>query len=153
MPRPAALEAAMNVSEVMTRNVQVVKPQSGVAQAAQLMKQFDCGCLPVVDGRSLVGMVTDRDIATRFVAEGRDPATSLVDDIMTPTVVHAYEDQELKEAAEVMASWQVRRLPVLDRNGRLVGILALGDLVGRDLKSAGLALQHISQPAPVPVQS
>jgi CBS domain-containing protein len=143
----------MKVSEVMTRTVQVVKPQSGLAEAAMIMKENDFGCLPVLDGEQLVGILTDRDIATRFVAEGRDASTSLVDDIMTPTVVHAYDDQDLEEAADLMATWQVRRLPVLDRRGRLVGILSLGDIASRDLKSAGWALEHISQRATVPVQS
>ena len=144
----------MNVSEVMTRKVEVIHPQTGLPEAAMAMRTHDIGSLPVMDEDRLVGILTDRDIATRAVAERRDLMTALVDDVMTRTVVHVFEDQEVGEAVELMATWQVRRLPVLDRERRLVGILALGDLAikGRDLRDAGRALQGVSKPAlPEPV--
>jgi CBS domain-containing protein len=144
----------MKVDEVMTRKVEVIHPQAGLPEAAMTMRTHDVGSLPVMDGDRLVGILTDRDIATRAVAEKRDLMTALVDDVMTRTVVHVFEDQELGEAGELMATWQVRRLPVLDRQRRLVGILSLGDLAikGRDLRDAGRALQGVSQPArPEPV--
>ncbi len=138
----------MKVSELMTRKVEATHPQAGLAEAAMSMRTHDVGSLPVVDNDILVGIVTDRDIAIRAVAEGRDLSTSLVDDVMTKTVAHAYDDQEIEEAVELMASWQVRRLPVLNHQRRLVGILAMADLAldGRDPKDAQRALQAVSQP-------
>jgi len=138
----------MKVDEVMTRKVEVVHPQAGLAEAAMTMRTHDIGSLPVVEQDQLVGILTDRDIAMRAVGEGRDLSTSLVDDVMTRTVVHVYDDQEVEEAVELMATWQVRRLPVLNRQRQLVGILALADLAvnGHNPEDAGRALQGVSEP-------
>jgi CBS domain-containing protein len=138
----------MKVSEVMTPEVKSIHPQAGLPEAAMAMRTLDVGSLPVLEGDRLVGIVTDRDIAVRAVAEGRDLATALVGDVMTKTVVHVFEDQDVDDAVERMATWQVRRLPVVNRQRRLVGILSLADLAvnGRNSKDAGRALHGISQP-------
>jgi CBS domain-containing protein len=103
----------------------------------------------VVDGERLVGILTDRDITVRAVAEGRELATTLVDDVMTREVVFASEDQEVDEAARIMGQRQIRRLPVVDRDQRLVGIVSLADLAvdSPDRGTAGEALEQISEPA------
>src|SRR5947209_1379155 len=118
----------MLVREVMTRDVAVVHPDTPVQEAADRMKDLDVGLLPVCDGDRLVGMVTDRDLTVRSTAEGLDPWTACVRDALTPGVVYCFEDQDAAEAARVMKERQVRRLPVLDRDKRLVGIVSLGDL-------------------------
>ena len=139
----------MKLRDLMTRGVEVVDPHDGLPEAAMKMRSLDVGSVPVCDGDRLVGMLTDRDITVRAVAEGRDLSTTLVDDVMTREVVYATEDQEVDEAARLMADRQVRRLPVIDRHDRLVGIVSLGDLAvdsGED-QAAGEALERISRPA------
>ena len=139
----------MKLRDLMTRGVEVVDPHDGLPEAAMKMRSLDVGSVPVCDGERLVGMLTDRDITVRAVAEGRDLSTTLVDDVMTREVVYATEDQEVDEAARLMADRQVRRLPVIDRHDRLVGIVSLGDLAvdsGED-QAAGEALERISRPA------
>src|SRR5207245_1935123 len=111
---------------IMTGNVEVVRPSDSVADAAKKMKLLDVGLLPVCEGDRLVGMLTDRDITVRATAAQRDPAATRVADVMTPEVVTCYEDQDLQEAAGLMADKQIRRLPVLNRMGKLVGIVSLG---------------------------
>ena len=118
----------MRVSEVMTRRVECTHPEANLQEAAAKMKSLDIGPLPVCDNDRLVGMVTDRDITVRATAEGEDPTTIHVRDIMTPEVVTCFEDQDVAEAARLMQAEQDRQLPVLDRGGRLVGIVSLGDL-------------------------
>ena len=137
----------MQVREVLTHNVERIPPDTSVREAAQKMKGKDFGVLPVFEGDRLIGMVTDRDIVTRAVAEGRGPDTP-VRDVMSQGVVYAFEDQELKEAAKIMKEHQVRRLIVLNRDKRLVGIVSLGDLATEgDQRSATQALKGVSQPA------
>jgi CBS domain-containing protein len=140
----------MKVSEVMTHEVRSIHPQRGLPEAALVMRKYDLGCLPVTQGKKLVGIVTDRDLALRAIGEGRDLATSLIDDVMTKTVVYVYDDQEVEEAIGLMSTAQVRRLPVLNREGKLVGILALADLAldGFDPEVAGQTLRQIAQPVP-----
>jgi len=139
----------MQLKEVMTRGVEVVRPNTGLKQAAEKMKDLDIGALPVSDGKSLIGMLTDRDITVRAVAEGRDPLTTEVQDVMTTDVVYCFEDQDVKEAAQIMADRQIRRLPIIDRDQRLVGIVSLGDLAVdiSDDSVASDALKGISEPA------
>ena len=117
----------MKVREVMTRDVAVVHPDSTLQEAADRMRQLDVGPLPVCDNDRLVGMITDRDITVRSTAEGLDPWTAQVREAMTPEVVYCSEDDDVAEAARLMNEKQVRRLPVLDRNRRLVGIVSLCD--------------------------
>ena len=140
----------MKINEIMTCDVEVVRPESTVQEAAQKLKEFEIGSVPVCDGESLVGMITDRDIAIRLAAEGKDPATVPVKRIMTPEVVWCFEDQTVEEAGRMMKENHVRRLPVISHDRRLVGILTLGDLAVRtnSLQAVGETLQEISEAAP-----
>ena len=123
----------MKVHNVMTKGAVCTRPDATLQEAAGQMKKLDVGALPVCDNDRLVGVITDRDIAVRSVADGHDPTADHVRDAMTPGIVYCFEDQDASEAAKLMAEKQVRRLPVLDRNKRLVGIVSLGDLaVDRD---------------------
>ena len=137
----------MQVSQILTREVETIRPDTSVKEAAQRMRSMDVGSLPVCDGRHLLGMVTDRDITIRVTAEGRDAATTPVQEAMTPDVCFVFEDQDVQEAARIMQERQIRRLPVLSRDKKLVGILALGDIAqtGQD-RLSGDALQQISEP-------
>jgi CBS domain-containing protein len=109
---------------------------------------MDVGSLPVCDGQRLLGMVTDRDLTIRMMAEGRDPVSTPVSEAMTPDVRYCFADQDVKEAAQLMQREQIRRLPVVDREKHLVGIVSLGDLaVAGDDRLSGDTLQDISQPS------
>ncbi|MGQ0558083.1 MAG: CBS domain-containing protein [Sphingosinicella sp.] len=137
----------MKVSDCMTRDVQMIEPNQPISQAAQFMLKADTGSLPVSDGDRLVGMITDRDIAVRAVADGRGPETP-VKDVMTDEVLYCYEDQTIDEIARNMSEQQVRRLPVLNRDKRLVGIISLGDLARHtDDESAHVALDGVTEPS------
>jgi CBS domain-containing protein len=136
----------MQVKEAMSRDVQIVNPDQSIRDAARMMAKLDCGCLPVGENDRLVGMITDRDIAVRAVAEGM-PLKTPVRDIMSPEVRYCFEDSELDEVAQNMADIKVRRLPVLDGHKRLVGILSLGDVAMTDnAADAANALCGISAP-------
>jgi len=140
----------MQVHEVMGRGVQCVHPNTTLREAAQKMRDLDVGPLPVCgDNDRLVGMLTDRDITVRAVAEGQDPRKTLVRDVMTPNVIYCFEDQDVAEAAQMMKENQVRRLVVLNRDKRLVGIVSLGDLAVDmgDEELAGNTLGGVSEPA------
>lgn len=136
----------MKVSEVMTRDVQTVRPDQPVQQAASFMLNTDAGSIPVTDGNRLVGMITDRDIAVRGIARGYGPETP-VRELMTDDLVIVRLDDDVEEAAAKMSEAQVRRLPVLDGRERLCGIVSLGDLSRQtDSDCAAEALQGVSQP-------
>ena len=117
----------MKVREAMTRDVQLVKPQQPISEAARLMAELDIGALPVEENDRLVGMITDRDIAVRAVAHGRGPDTPVAD-VMSREVKYCFEDQSIDEVTQNMGELRIRRLPVLTRDKRLIGILSLGDL-------------------------
>src|SRR6266540_279800 len=119
----------MKISNVMSRDVQLVNPDGTLREAALLMKKIDAGVLPVTENDKLVGMITDRDIAIRSIAEGKGPNTK-VRDAMSYEVKYCFEDEDVTHVAENMAELQVRRLPVMNRDKRLVGIVALADLPG-----------------------
>jgi CBS domain-containing protein len=139
----------MQVSKVMTRDAECVRPDNTLQEAARKMRDLDVGPLPVCgDNDRLVGMVTDRDIAVRAVADGQDTRTTQVRDVMTPDIIYCYEDQDVGEAARLMKEKQVRRLVVLNRDKRLVGIVSLGDLAVQtgDEKLAGNTLEAVSEP-------
>jgi CBS domain-containing protein len=138
-------EVAMKVSEAMTRDVRVANPDETIRQAAKTMASLDAGVLPVGENDHLIGMITDRDIAIRGIAQGKGPKAK-VRDVMTEDVKYCFDDQDVEEVTRNMADIQVRRLPVLNRDKRLVGILSLGDIVSRDGKDAGEALRGISRP-------
>jgi CBS domain-containing protein len=139
----------MLVREVMTRGVEGVRPDDTIQDAAQKMKDLDVGPLPVCDGERVVGMVTDRDITVRAVSDGLDPWTSKVREVMTPDVIFCFEDQDVNDAAKLMKERQVRRLVVLNRDSRMVGILSLGDIAvdSGDKHMAGGTLKSVSEPA------
>ncbi len=118
----------MLVRDIMTGNPEVVSPGDTLEQAARKMEELNVGPLPVCEGIRLVGMLTDRDITVRATAAGCDPKTTLVCDAMSQEVVSCYEDQDVREAAELMKQRQVRRLTVMSRANQLVGMLSLGDL-------------------------
>ncbi|HXV24027.1 MAG TPA: CBS domain-containing protein [Alphaproteobacteria bacterium] len=137
----------MKIHQLMTRDVEIASPEDTIQHAAMAMGRIDAGALPVGENDRLVGMITDRDIAVRAVAEGRDPLHTRVRDVMTAEVKYCYEDEDVNHVCGNMAELQLRRLPVIDRQKRLVGILSLGDLAIHEKPSkAGAALQGISQP-------
>jgi CBS domain-containing protein len=140
----------MNVKDVMTRGVKCTHPSTTLQEAARMMRDLDVGPLPVCgDNERLVGLLTDRDIAVRAVADGQDPRTTTVRDVMTPDIVYCFEDQDVSEAARLMKEHQIRRLVVLNRDKRLVGIVSLGDLAvdAGDDAMAGNTLEAVSEPA------
>jgi CBS domain-containing protein len=138
----------MKVNEIITHDPEVIRPETALIGAAQKMKSMDIGMLPVCDGDRLVGVITDRDITVRGVAQGCDPKTARVQEVMTPEVIYCFDDEDVKEAAKKMEEKQVRRLPVLNREKRLVGIVSLGDLAVRTGKEklAGEVLERVSEP-------
>jgi CBS domain-containing protein len=135
----------MRVSEAMTRDVRVCHPRQSISDAARLMAELDCGALPVGEQDRLVGMITDRDIAIRAVAHRKSPDTP-VRDAMSHEVRYCFEDQPVEQVARNMSELRVRRLPVLNHEKRLVGILSLGDLATCELRAAAQAVNGISQP-------
>jgi CBS domain-containing protein len=138
----------MQLQDVMTPEVEVITPEASIYDAATKMSHRDIGPLPVCDGERLVGMLTDRDITVRAVAAGRDPLTTQVRAIMTPDVVYGFEDQDVQDAARLMAQDQIRRLPVLTRSKQLVGMVALGDLAvhAGTHPVAAEVLEQVSEP-------
>jgi CBS domain-containing protein len=132
------------VADVMTQDVQVIEPQQSLRRAAELMVELDVGSLPVCNGRRLLGMLTDRDIVVRGVAAGLGPDTACASDAMTPDVLYCRPDQDIAEALQLMGDRQVRRLPVIDDDSRLVGIVSLGDLALQQPRAAGPVVADIS---------
>lgn len=141
----------MQVSEIMTREVETVAPDTSLQKAAEAMEAMGVGSLPVCDGQRLVGMITDRDIVVRAVAAGWSPVDTLVKDCMTEDVAYAFCDEETEEVLERMKVLQVRRLAILDRDKKLVGIVALGDIATEPDAAAearvGAAVAEISEPS------
>src|SRR5438477_1198736 len=136
----------MRVRDAMTPDVQLCTPEDTLHDAAEAMAALNCGLLPVTENNRLVGMISDRDIAIRGVAMGRGP-DSRVRDVMTADVKYCFDDQDIEEVTENMGDIQVRRLPVLDRDKRLVGIIALGDIARRNMgDGTAEALGQISRP-------
>lgn len=121
----------MNVSQCMSTDVRVCAPGDAIRDAARMMKEIDAGFLPVGENDRLIGMITDRDLAIRAVAEDRGSDTP-VRDVMSAEVLYCYEDENLDDVAAQMSSLQVRRLPVLNREKRLVGVVSLGDISHAD---------------------
>jgi CBS domain-containing protein len=138
----------MQVFEAMTPDVVRVTPEVTLMVAARAMRNLDIGPLPVCEGDRLLGMITDRDITVRATAEGRDPQQTPVSDVMSTDVVCCHEGDDIRAAAKLMQEMQLRRLLVVDDDGRLVGIVSLGDLVLQtgDEVLAGKTLEKVSQP-------
>lgn len=137
----------MKVTEFMSQDVETVSPDQPIREAAQFMLRADAGAMPVSDGDRLIGMVTDRDIAVRGVAEGLGPDTP-VREVMTADLVYCFDDEEVEAVAMKMSDAQVRRMPVLSRGGEaLVGIVSLGDISRSDQgEAASVALDGITDP-------
>ena len=136
----------MKISEVMTRDVEVARPNDTIQSVAQRMARLDVGSVPVCDGQRIQGMVTDRDITIRAVAQGLSSDTP-ISEVMTGNLEYLYADDDLDSAADKMADSQIRRLPVIDRNQLLVGIISLGDLAREHKeKVIGRTLEEISEP-------
>jgi CBS domain-containing protein len=139
----------MRVSEAMTRDVRIARPDQSIREAAIVMAEIDAGALPVGEKDRLIGVITDRDIAVRAVAQGKAP-TTMVRDVMSEEVLYCFDDQDLDEVAKNMGNVKVRRLPVVNRDKRLVGILSLGDLVRNEgAKVAAGTVSKISAPGGV----
>ena len=136
----------MQVSEVMTREVELVLPQTSIVEAARRMRDADVGALPVGEDGRLSGMVTDRDIVVRAVAEGRAVGEATVFHVLSVDIFSCREDDSVADAANLMAQHQIRRLPVLGDNQQLLGILSLADVARTDQDSGGAALDDISEP-------
>jgi len=139
----------MDLRDIMTRNVEVVSAGASLKNAAKKMKDLDVGLIPVCDGDRLKGVLTDRDITIRATADGRDPSKTKVSEVMSTDLAYCLEDQEVEEAVSVMEARQIRRLPIVNQDKRLIGIISLADIavhVGdRDL--SGETLEEISAPA------
>ncbi|MGH7928931.1 MAG: CBS domain-containing protein [Candidatus Binatia bacterium] len=142
----------MQIREVMTEAPEIIHSDAPATEAAAKMRDLDVGSLPVCDGARLEGLLTDRDIAVRLVAEGLDPSGTKVSEIMTLGATYCFDDQTVEEAATVMEAHQIRRLPILNRDKHLIGMLSLGDVAVRthgseDRELADEALKDISEPS------
>jgi CBS domain-containing protein len=138
----------MLLREMMTANIEEISADATLMQAAQKMKLLDIGAIPVREKDRLVGIITDRDIAVRAVAEGRDPKKMPVREAMSRDICFCYEDESVESAAKLMEEKQVRRLPIFDRRERAIGIVSLGDLAvrNRDDQLSGKVLERVSTP-------
>ena len=135
----------MKIRDVMTRTAELTRPDDTLRRAAQTMKECDCGVLPVAEGDRLVGMLADRDIAVRGLAEGKGPDAK-VRDAMTHEVMYCFDDEDIQHVCQNMAEIQVRRLPVVNRDKQLVGIVSLSDLAKKEANAAK-ALRGIARPS------
>ena len=139
----------MKIKEIMTKDVSAVSPQDSIIEAAKIMQKRNVGCIPVCDNnQQVVGILTDRDIVIRVVAEGRNPKDLDVSKVMSNDVTLANPNMDAEEAATIMAQHQIRRLPVQEQ-GQLIGIVAIGDLATNNIyvDEAARALKDISQPS------
>jgi CBS domain-containing protein len=143
------MEVGMQIKEIMTRDVEVIRPEATLQEAAQKMRDLDVGAIPVCDGRKLQGMLTDRDITIRATAEGANPKERRVQDTMTEDVYYCYENQSVEDVAMIMMDKQVRRIPVVNENRDLIGIVSLGDIAvdHNDDEVSGATLDEISKPS------
>ena len=136
----------MRVSEAMTREVRIATPGQSIREVAKTMAEIDAGAMPVGENDRLVGMITDRDIAIRGVAQGKGPDTPVREIMSDSKVLYCFEDDDLNDVAKNMGAEQVRRLPVVNKDKRLVGIVSIGNIAQRESKSAGKAVRGVSQP-------
>lgn len=135
------------LKEVMSKDVQCLSPQTGLKEIAKAMKELNVGSIPICENDRIVGIVTDRDIVLRTLADTLDPVSTRAKDVMTTPIVYCFEDQDIGEASRLMEVRQIRRLIVLNREKRLVGIVSLGDLSvrGGSEELAGETLEKISE--------
>jgi CBS domain-containing protein len=138
----------MLLRDIMTHGVSEVPPNTTLREAADRMRSLDVGLLPVCDGQKFLGVLTDRDIAIRAVAEGFDPNTTHVTEAMTPEVIYCFDDEDVQKAVELMEQRQIRRLLVMDHARHAVGVVSLGDIATRAANDhlSGEALERISEP-------
>ena len=136
------------ISEIMTTDVKVLSPDNDLQKAAQLMRDEDIGAIPICNGKKLVGMITDRDIVIRALADGKSPSEVKVSEIMTDQIMWCFEDQTVGEVLQEMGNQQIRRVPVITRDMDLCGIVSLGDLAIRDHANTDPTLEKISSPVP-----
>ena len=136
----------MRVSEAMTREVRVATPGQSIRDVAKIMAEIDAGSMPVGENDRLVGMITDRDIAIRAVALGKGPDTPVREVMSTERVLYCFEDEDLNHVAKNMGSEQVRRLPVVNKDKRLVGIVSIGNIAQHEGKSAEKAVRGVTKP-------
>jgi CBS domain-containing protein len=137
----------MQIKEIMTSDPELIDPEASIRKAAKRMRDEDIGALPVGENDRLIGMVTDRDIALRGVAEDRAPETTTVRDVMSEKVYYCFEDDDIEDAAQCMAENQVRRLPILNRDKRLTGIVSLADIAQTGEECEKTALEGVSEPS------
>ncbi len=140
----------MQVQEIMHRGAEVIDPNTMIRDVAMKMRADNIGALPVGENDRMIGMVTDRDIVVRAVANNSLPGNTAVRDVMSEHIYYCYEDADVEEAARIMAEHQVRRLPVVNRDKRLVGMLALADLGRSGTEAAMKALEGVSEPTDQP---
>ncbi len=134
------------IADIMSTDVRTIQPQESLRRAAHCMQELDVGALPVCDGERLLGMLTDRDIVVRAIADGLDPDQACVSDVMSGDLEYCTADQDTEDAKRLMGARQLRRLPIIDANRKLVGIVSLGDLAVRDTGPIDDALRDISEP-------
>jgi CBS domain-containing protein len=137
----------MKISEIMTPDPELIDPTASIRDAAQRMKNEDIGALPVGENDRLIGMVTDRDITMRAVAEDRQPSSTSVREVMSEKIYYCFEDDDIEDAAKCMAENQVRRLPILNRDKRLTGIVSLADIAQSGEECEKTALEGVSEPS------
>lgn len=139
----------MHLTQIMSSNVQLANPEMSICDAAAMMQSNDIGVLPVGEDDRLVGVITDRDIAVRAVAAGKEPRATKVRDVMSEGVRWVYDDASTKEAAQIMSKHQIRRLPVIDHDKRLIGIVSIGDFAveSSEIRPAAEALTGVSKGA------
>lgn len=143
-------KGSRQVRDVMTPDPVCVSDGDSIAEVARIMKEQDTGVVPVVDGRKIIGLVTDRDIVVRLVAEGKDPAGARVNEVMSRSVRKVKEDATVDEVLDLMSSAEIRRLPVVDRNDELVGIVSIGDIATQTNRDGrvGQTVEQISEAPP-----
>ena len=137
----------MKIKEIITSDPELIDPNASIREAAKRMKSEDIGALPVGENDRLIGMVTDRDIAIRGVAEDRTPDATTVRDVMSEKIFYCFEDDDIEDAAQCMAENQVRRLPILNRDKRLTGIISLADIAQTGEDCEKTALEGVSEPS------
>ncbi|GAB3551494.1 CBS domain-containing protein [Noviherbaspirillum agri] len=138
---------ASRISEIMTRDVTLISPTDTIQHAAKMMADWNVGILPVCEGKTLKGVLTDRDIAIRAVPSGKSPADIKVHDVMSTNVMWCFDDQSVGEALQQMGDMQIRRIPVINHQMEIVGIVSLGDLATRHKADVEDALEKISTPS------
>jgi CBS domain-containing protein len=135
----------MRVSDAMTREVRIATPGQSIREVASLMDEINAGSIPVGDNDRLIGMITDRDIAIRAVAQGKGPDTPVREVMSDSQVLYCYEDEEVSNVAKNMSEEQVRRLPVVNREKRLVGIISFGDVTQNEARSGAKAAKGVTK--------